>query len=107
MPRGGKREGAGKPKGRKDNATIAREMMREVLREMVKENLDSMVRAQIEKSNGVLVQKVEAGVQKIYSIPPDPQAFKNLIEQSVGKPTQSIEGTGDNGEFIFKWQQPS
>src|SRR5215831_930719 len=53
MARGGKRRAAGRPKGRKEVKTLAKEQAREFLRQMVTSSLEPLVQAQIDNALGL------------------------------------------------------
>jgi len=36
---------------------------------------------------------------------PDGKAIDSMLDRAFGKATQPVEGSGENGEFIFKWQE--
>ena len=35
----------------------------------------------------------------------DMAAMKEIGDRLDGKPAQIVQGTGENGEFVFKWQE--
>ena len=53
MPRGGKREGAGRPEGAKSASTISKEQAREALRAIVMQHMGEMTQAQIQHAKGI------------------------------------------------------
>lgn len=53
MPSGGKRDGAGRPKGSKTAATLSKEAARELLRQRVLKDMEPMVAAQIAHAQGI------------------------------------------------------
>lgn len=103
MPRGGFRPGAGKPKGSKDKKTLEKELFRKRFMEKMQDEWDEIIESQVRLAKGVLVQDAEG--EPVYRKPPDGQTGKNLLEQTMGKPVQPVEGSGENGEFIFQWQK--
>ncbi len=96
----------GPKKGTKYPKGIAKERMRERLRQRVEKELDPLIDAMMDKAKGIWVRETTVtGQQRVYKEPPDPQAFKLLTEHAIGKPTQPLEGSGEEGEIVFKWQQ--
>lgn len=52
-PKGGKREGAGRPKGTLNPSTITKEQAREALRQIVLREMDALTAAQIAHAKGI------------------------------------------------------
>lgn len=52
MPRGGRRDGAGRPKGSKDPHTLARELVREALAERARKKADAILNSQFAIAEG-------------------------------------------------------
>lgn len=133
MGHGGKRNPpGGRPKGRKNNETIAKEVLREQIRAYVAQNLPEMLKAQVASSKGIhflVVRDKKTGkyikrvtedgdlnissdreVLEIYAKDPSAQAFSYLVDQTVDKaaqPKQEIEVTHkDLGDKIRKaWER--
>lgn len=86
MSRGGKRPGAGKPKGHKASHTLAAQTFRKYLiRRVIKEKkpvIDALLKAAKEK-NVV--------------------AIKEIMDRVIGKPTDNVDIT-TKGEKIYNWQ---
>lgn len=115
MPRGGRRPGAGRKKGYKEQGTIAKEEARELLRNMVKASMGQMIEAQIdhacglkylvvrEKGSGKFIRvteamaKVKLGVTEeiieVWEKDPSVQAFTDLMNRTLDKPTETVETT--------------
>lgn len=116
MPRGGKRPGAGKPKGYKHANTLDKLAARELLRTRVTAELLPMIDAQIQNAKGIShlfvrdengkfvqiteVEKIEqvlnSGEQDkyfyIHTKDPSIQAFSDLMNRALDKPKeQEIE----------------
>lgn len=53
MPRGGKREGSGRPSGRRNNATLSKEQQREHLREMLTAHMQPVAESLVSRCKGV------------------------------------------------------
>lgn len=120
MPRGGKREGAGRPKG-PEQATLQKIMARQALRDMVVESLKPMVQRQIAHAMGIghlytrdkagKFNKVEnqADIDRllttgtededywIFTKDPSVQAFTDLFNRAFDKPAEHVELTGADG----------
>jgi hypothetical protein len=110
MPRGGKRPGAGMPKGYKFKHTIEKELEREKLRQLVAEHLTPMVLSQISNAKGVSYMVVRhpdgtftratdekqidaalaAGGEsfQIFTQAPNPSSFKDLLDRAHDKPKE-------------------
>lgn len=119
MPRGGKRPGAGLPKGYKFQKTIEKELERERLRQLVVAHLEPMTLAQIEHAKGVSYmilrhpdgtfsratdeKQIDAacasGAQafKIFTQAPNPAAYKDLMDRALDKPIEQVAMTGGDG----------
>jgi len=84
----------------KSNATILAQKMRLELVKRVKKEFKPLVDAQIDAAKGFYekrVVKLPGGhtIDKYYLIKPDVSAAKNLIDQAIGKPKDSIELSGE------------
>lgn len=113
MPRGGKRPGAGKPKGTKHASTLSKEAAREALRQIVLEEMRAMAAAQIANAKGIKyvvarhknsgkfervteaeLQAILAGededriVLEVWEKDPSVQAFTDLMNRALDKPKE-------------------
>lgn len=105
MPRGGARPNSGPKKGAIFKTTIKKQMIRDRIAAWVEEHLDELLQGLHTRALGCKVLKTDNKGEEVYiDYPPDPQAAKILIEHAAGKPIQPVEGPGEGGEFIFKWQ---
>ena len=115
MPRGGARPNSGPKKGAKYAKTLDKEMAREVLRDMVKAALRPMTEAQIANAMGIkyLVRRDKSGkftplsedqfkeaiaageAVELYEKIPNVQAFQDLLDRTLDKPTQSVSMKAD------------
>jgi hypothetical protein len=120
--RGGKRPGAGRPAGTKDEKTLEKAEAREFLRRTVIDNLAPMLKAQIAHATGVQhfflrdpstgqfkritdPDEIEAALNApnasegstywIFSKDPNVQAFTDLLNRALDKPTEQMHVTGD------------
>jgi len=120
--RGGKREGAGRPKGTINPSTITKEQAREALRQIVLAHMGEMAAAQIaqakglkylvtrEKKTGKFVRVTEAMAKaksgddaneetiEVWEKDPSVQAFTDLMNRALDKPKeqeQEIKLTGE------------
>lgn len=93
MSKGGLRPGSGRPKGRKNNATLQTEEAREILRQMVLEELEPITRAQVELAKGVWYEDPLKG--RIYRQKPDKAAAELLLAHAIGKPRETIQQQGE------------
>jgi hypothetical protein len=131
MPRGGKRNGAGRPAGTLNPGTITKEHAREALRQTVLKHMDGMLSAQIAHARGIghlytrdktgkftkienqaridqlLLEGTEDEDYWIFSKDPSVQAFTDLMNRALDKPKeqeQELRLTGD-AEFITALQR--
>lgn len=113
VPKGGKRPGAGRPKGSKSKATIGKEQAREYLRQRVIEEMGPMLDAQIKHARGIrymMVRNKKGGkwtrlteematrgydaqteVVEVFEKDPSIQAFTDLMNRALDKPVESLE----------------
>lgn len=123
---GGKRPGAGKPKGYKAPHTLEKEAAREVLRQLVFAHFGPLVEAQIanatgikylvvrEKATGKFLRvgkgraeklKPEEEIVEMWEKDPSVQAFTDLMNRVIDKPAEQLAVTGaDGGPVVFKWK---
>lgn len=120
MPRGGKRPGAGKPKGYKHQHTLEKEAQLELLRQRVLARSEQLWNAQMEHACGVSYMVLRASdgtfaratdekqidaacaagatAFRIFTQAPNTQAFTDLMNRTFGKPPERVEMTGKDGE---------
>lgn len=125
MPKGGKRPGAGRPKGSKEPQTLAKEMAREALRQLLTKEMEGVAQALVSRCKGVryfvtrnktgkyeIVTNPEAVVKALnaedeytgefYTDKPETAAIKEFFDRTVDKAKeqeQEIKVTGD-GELL-------
>jgi hypothetical protein len=118
MPRGGRRPGAGLPKGFKFPKTLEKEAAKRELQERVIAEIGPMVTGLLESAKGAyaMFAKSEAGwVQvtdeqtmlrclqsgesfyRIEQRKPDVRAAQELLHQTIGEPQKSVAVTGGDG----------
>lgn len=124
MARGGKRPGAGRPKGTNG---LEKEAARELLRKMVFERFGPLIEAQMSNAEGIkyLVvrdaksgkfirvskaladEKLAAGEELIEVWEKDPsiQAFSDLMNRAMDKPKEQEQEVKFSGGLEIKWQQ--
>ena len=95
MTHGGKRENAGRKMGYR---AIQAERAREFLIKRIADELEPIVTAQIEAAKGIYY--LDENDNTIYTKKPDLKAGEFLLNQSVGKPKESIEMSGKDGQSI-------
>lgn len=109
---GGKRAGAGKPKGHKSAATLSKIEAREALRRQVTAELEPLIKAQISNAKGLsyLVARNEKTGKfervtsamleaegtdheriEVWEKDPSVQAFTDLLNRALDKPTDIVE----------------
>ena len=128
---GGKRTGAGKPKGTLWPTTIRKQQMREKLLALVEAEVEPIVKAQIANAKGLdhfflrdektkqfvkiddpktievaLNCGDEGSYYWIHTKDPSTQAFTALMDRSIDKPIEQLELTGkDGGPLIVTWEK--
>ena len=127
MPKvGGKRQGAGRPPGSPNKATISKEQAREALRQIVLREMDSLTAAQISHAKGLsyLVGRAKDGKFKkltsdeadkalageseftmveVWEKDPSVQAFTDLMNRAIGKPIEDVQ-VHQTGALEIKWK---
>jgi len=127
-PKGTPKTG-GVRKGFKAPQTLEKLQAREFVRQMVTDALKPMIQAQIAHAQGIghlytrdksgKFNKIEepdqvdallrAGVEGesywIFTKDPSVQAFTDLLNRALDKPTEQVQLTGeDGGPVVFRWQ---
>lgn len=123
MPPGGKRPGAGRPKG---TGGWDKERARQKLRELVFAAQDAMVEAQIAHARGIKylvvrskrggtfkpVQDVQEALKKgaarddiieVWEKEPSTQAFTDLMNRTIDKPSEQVK-TDVRGAITIRWK---
>ena len=123
MPRGGKRPGAGRPKGSKEPKTLEKEEARALLRRIVAANLTPMVEAQVAHAKGLkyLVTRDKAGgkfvkvteamagalngdeIIEVWEKEPSVQAFTDLLNRTIDKPVDQVN-VDANVDAVLRWK---
>lgn len=90
----------GRPKGSVQTSTLVARKMREDLVKTVKKEFRPIIKSQIELAKGVYVEgtfKLNDGstIKRYYKTKPDVSAAKNLIDQAIGKPQESLKVEGE------------
>jgi hypothetical protein len=128
MARGGKRRGAGRPKGSKDPQTLSKEQAREALRQIVIAEMHALVDAQLanakgikylvvrEKKSGKFIRVTEAMARQkqeltdneeiieVWEKDPSVQAFTDLMNRAIDKPKEQEQEVDVNAEIVIRWQ---
>jgi hypothetical protein len=101
MSAGGKRKGAGKPKGYRASHTIEAAKAREYLIGRISKELEPIVTAHIEAAKGMWIDDLDLNGEriKVYRKPPDLKAGEYLLNQGAGKPKENLDVTS-GGEKI-------
>lgn len=122
MAKGGKRPGAGRPKGVKETkprSILSKEQAREVVRQMISEHIGPMIEAQISNAKGInyliirdkktgkfirvgkgMAEKINAESEELIEVwekDPSVQAFTDLMNRAIDKPKeqeQEVKLTG-------------
>ncbi len=127
---GGRREGAGRPKGTLAPSTMDKLEARAYLRQRVVASLQDMLDAQIDHAQGIkyLVARAKNGgkfekvspeqldemlagqddgsiVLEVWHKDPSVQAFTDLLNRALDKPADHVEVTGaDGGPLVVQWK---
>jgi hypothetical protein len=133
MPRGGKRKGAGRPKGTtgiKHKSTIRaafdKEVLRQELRDIVRAHLGPMTEAQVANAKGIkflvlrhaktgkFIKRIEEGgdikfdpeneIVEVWAKDPSVQAFTDLMNRTIDKPTETITGEISHTVKVYRWK---
>jgi hypothetical protein len=123
---GGKRAGAGKPKGSLATQTIEKMAAREALRQIVLRDLEPLVAAQKAQalglkylvtrgSDGKFVKVTEAMAGKltgdeiieVWEKEPSTAAFTDLMNRALDKPKEQEQDVNVKGDFTFGWKGPT
>lgn len=124
MARGGRQPGAGRPKGRKNEATIDREWERELHRRQVLAERGAMTEAQIAHAKGLrylvarhkttgkftklteeLMQVIASGENpeyeaiEVWSKDPSVQAYTDLMNRALDKPKEQMQDIHITGQI--------
>jgi len=90
---GGKRPGAGRPKGSKNQATLSKEAAREALRAIIQREMEAMVGAQVAAAKGLK-----------YLVARNRQSGK-FIRLSEEAMTKLLAGEDDETELVEVWEK--
>lgn len=126
MPRGGKRPGAGRPKGSKDKGTLEKEALRELLRARVAQAMTPLVEAQIanaigikylvvrDKKSGKFLRVTEAMAKQklgqgeelveVWEKDPSVYAFTDLMNRTIDKPKEQVEADVTH-DVVLRWKE--
>lgn len=122
--KGGRRPGAGRPKGSKAAKTVTKELAREALRVLVVRELETLVQAQLanakglkylvtrDKKSGKFIRVTEAMARhksgdteetiEVWEKDPNVQAFADLLNRALDKPVEQLQ-TVHSGGLVIKW----
>lgn len=123
---GGKREGAGRPKGTVNPSTLTKEAARDALRQIVLREMEGLTAAQIAHAKGLsyLVGRDKAGKFKkltsdeadkalsgeseytlveVWEKDPSVQAFTDLMNRALDKPKEQEQDVNLQGALTIKW----
>jgi hypothetical protein len=124
--RGGRREGAGRPAGRKELKTLEKEQAREYVRQVVTARLGSLLEAQLDNAEGIRhlmmrdpksgkferitgdAKQIDKALKSknatwIYTKDPSIAAFTDLLNRAIDKPAEHIQVAGE-GNITIRWQ---
>lgn len=76
--------------------TVEKELNRSFLVKKVSAEKEAIIQAQIESAKGLYIEQVIDGIMtKVYRKSPDTKAGEYLLNQVIGKPTESIDIKGE------------
>lgn len=126
MPKGGRRKGAGRPAGTtgvKHQATLNKEVAREVVRQLITDRLKPLIEAQLahaeglkylvtrDKKTGKFIRVTEAMAKaksggtedeetiEVWEKDPSVQAFTDLLNRALDKPKEQAQDINLKAEF--------
>lgn len=126
--KGGKRPGAGMPKGTITKPTLDKLAAREALRTIVTREMDELVAAQLANAKGIshfflrdkagqfvkiedpkLIQQAlnsgeEGKYYWVFTKDPSIQAFTDLMNRALDKPKEQEQEVDLKAEVVFRWQ---
>ncbi len=121
---GGKRAGAGKPKGVRWAATLAKLAMREQIIRRVQAELDPLLDAQFANAKGIkylIVRQKSSGkflrvgeamarlqeneeLVEVWEKDPSTPAFTDLMNRAIDKPAEQEQAVAVSGELVISWK---
>lgn len=125
-PKGGKRAGAGRPRGTVNPSTITKEQAREALRAVVLEEMRAMVAAQVAQAKGLSYMvvrdkatgkflrvsknqaqnlKADEQIIEIWEKDPSTPAFTDLMNRALDKPKEQEQDVNANVALRITWGQ--
>jgi hypothetical protein len=122
---GGARKGAGKKKGTRWPATMAKERARELVREEITKHLEPLIAAQVANAQGLkylvtrdaktgkFVRVGEAMARagsheetiEVWEKDPSVQAFTDLLNRALDKPKEQEQDVAVRGKLEIVWGQ--
>lgn len=122
--RGGKRAGAGRPKGTLNASTITKEAARDALRQIILREMDALTHAQISHAKGLQylvyrdkktgkferVTDIEAVDQdantiEVWEKDPSVQAFTDLMNRALDKPKEQEQEINAKVAMTVRWAE--
>ena len=127
---GGARPGGGKPKGVRWPSTLAKAEAREKVRQFINERLGEFLEAMADNVLGIRhlmmrdpktgkceritgdAKQIDKALKSknacwIYTKDPNVQAFTDLMNRCLDKPSEHLSITGaDDGPLVIRWQRP-
>lgn len=94
--RGGRRKGAGRPKGSKNQSTLMQDDIKAHAIEMIKYHVEDLIQAKLELALGDFYEeKIDpVGAVKVYKARPSGGDINDLLAYAIGKPAQKVEVDG-------------
>ena len=102
MARGGYRKNAGRPKGSiEETQRIAIELKKQMARKL-QERFGPIMDAQLDAAIGIQTEHYNKSTGALYYKEPGPNtlAFKNILDHVAGRPKESVELSGPDGQPI-------
>ena len=101
---GGKRPGAGRPKGGGDYRHALKRAATEEYVRLARPHLEAVIAAQVDLATGIRVQDSEGHV---YTQAPSAQAQRDFLDRVCGKPALSVEAHGAGAPTRVIYEFPS
>lgn len=122
MPRGGKRQGSGRPPGAQNVATISKEQARDALRELVLSKMSQLVDAQLANATGLkylvrrdaksgkfvrvtadmLDNQTDEDRIEMWEKEPSVQSFTDLMNRALDKPKEQEQEVTVAGKLVIE-----
>ena len=120
---GGRRAGAGRKKGGKNAATIAKDLAKEIVRQQITKELQPLIRAAIRRGLGLsylvtrdaktgkfiritrqTLRSVETVIE-VWEKEPDMIAIRELLDRAIDRAPEPPQHVAVDGELMIRWEE--